>query len=407
MKSKSNKITLLLISISVLILGCYKEIDLELPKPNGEIVINGLINTDDPIEINVSRTFAAYDKKHDELDFHFLDSAVVRLYENGTYVENMEYVEEGQYISPSGLIPAENKVYRLEVMNTDGSEANVTTTIPGKVKFEHVEHKMVHVGGTEAKRIIESEISFIDEVGEDNYYLFFVFCNEFLSDNDYSVKDNQGNSWEASGWANIYDCFDDQGFDGQEYKMQIRYRMPFDLTPPLFVKIEYQVVSMNEDMFRYLKSCEAQNNNDDNFRFTEPTFVNSNVENGLGTFAGYNIQTDSLAMAFNDEFIGAKHHIEYQLEDTVYSSEMAVINTSLYGRTIYMNGMTGQFDFFISIQFDEIIQNSFSELKAGKTYNNITIYTGLPRQSQYVTHQGTVNILSNTDNLLKGSFLNL
>ena len=103
--------------------------------------------------------------------------------------------------------------------------------------------------------------------------------------------------------SNYYNISNDTGNDGQVIEIEFEinnlpdyyeyYEYNFDgfsstsedlNFPATTFELTYQIVHYNEATLNYFESVNAQNNNEGN-PFVEPTFINGNIENGLGLFA--------------------------------------------------------------------------------------------------------------------------
>src|SRR3972149_3677368 len=105
----------------------YREFDVDIPEIGNKMVINSIINPDSLFKINLSKTYSSLET--DYLQFIFLDSAKVSIYENDRLIEDLIYTGEGVYTS-TYLKPKELFNYKIEINNIDGCTASSEIDVP-------------------------------------------------------------------------------------------------------------------------------------------------------------------------------------------------------------------------------------------------------------------------------------
>lgn len=291
---KTNVIFPLFIILIVLInISCEKELNSNSINNNKEIVVNGFINPDSIVKINVSFTYPENIDKPDTNNL-FINNAICLLYENNTFIDTLNYTKNGFYIC-NNFKPATDNTYKLTIKVKGFKEINATTTIPKKVKFSVNLEKIYPL-------VYKGNITFKDPIG-DTYFLFniltkdtFKYSFEDVSHIEYSdgglqyyfTNPDVGKSIEGQSFRN-QNTFSDAKFKDKTYNLNIqRIEIYFDND-----YLYFWLTTLNKDLYLNLKSKKKY---DDviNDVFAEPVNIYSNINGGLGIFAGYNRAQDSL-----------------------------------------------------------------------------------------------------------------
>ncbi|MBE9468212.1 MAG: DUF4249 domain-containing protein [Bacteroidetes bacterium] len=280
-------ISLLLIILTVLInISCRKELDNYSINYDKQIVINGFITPDSIVKINVSSTYPANVDNPNKNDV-FITDAICLLYENNLFIDTLNYTEKGFYIC--NFKPTVNKTYKL-IVNVKGfNKISATTTIPKKVNFSVNLERMSGYLRFDGKIIFKSP-------SEDSYFIF----NILTKDNTYGYDDLQYHFYNPDMGKFVQnECtineniFTNTKFKNKTYSINIKY---------LYVSSDnytyFWLTTINKDLYLNLKSKKSYKDVKDDI-FAEPVNLYSNINGGLGIFAGYNRTQDSLFFASN------------------------------------------------------------------------------------------------------------
>ncbi len=284
-----------LISITSL-LACTKEIDLEFPTTESQIVVNGIINPDSTIRINITKTLSLATTSN----FPIVKNAIVTIKENGIFLDTLEYKSDGNYVL--NYFPKVGETYQLEV-NVPGYEPlYATDIIPEKPKFNACHHRGRY--SLQIHKLSNSK----------NFYWISVQQKDYAEGANFNY-DSTKISLTTSFYlhSNCIQCDDfnairDGGFN--EYFTYIRFDESYLLTYPINIAIEktnfggpnlkradsnqtayIYITNASKNYDRYLKSSmiDFMNNDfNDVGPFTKPVPIFSNIENGTGIFAAYN-----------------------------------------------------------------------------------------------------------------------
>ena len=276
--------------------NCTKEIDFDAQDIAPRIVINSLFTNDSVWAANISRSVGVLDTT----SYTNIDDAVVSIFDgNGIMVTSLTNQGEGLYTSISEATPEANESYTIEVSAPGYTAVNATNAIPSAIPIYDID--TVSSTNNNDQTILETTINFQDPPETDNYYMVEVlikgtWINEWEEDtiefrepleiscNDLNIETI--NSFTSGGFENtyLYIMLKDQNFNGEDYSLTfsvINYAEIKDMD--LFGEI--RLVNTSEAYFNYLKSFNMYQNTINN-PFATPVQVYSNVNNGMGIFAG-------------------------------------------------------------------------------------------------------------------------
>lgn len=340
---KKQNIYLIILSFSLILFACQKEIAFNKKLIQPKLVINGFIEADSIIDVKVatSKTIPGVEKP-----FTWLDDATVKLYVDGVETETLtvypiEYPETNQlddYYNGNDSRPTvgyhtintkaeAGKNYRIEVSHPDYETATAETYIPNKVEIlSYASDETTEDDNGFYNSFQNFTIKIKDPEREKNYYRLTIRLfsgtqmqggKDFTDTTDYISVSNQEVSYiesddrvlnpdkeDANDFLfgspyNTYNLFTDELIDGKEYNLQFRVGKSnyieysdngFEIRPPNEGEFTWYIISLQSltyDAFLYMKSSHAQNWYGNDF-FSEPVQAFSNIENGVGIFAGYN-----------------------------------------------------------------------------------------------------------------------
>jgi len=324
MKTNPNFYKTILFVVSGILLlfaqSCEEYIDYELDSSERKIVLNGFINPNEPVKINLSKSVSAADyiKK-----VEYISNAKVELYENNILVSELIYDELGFYISD--FKPSENKTYTIKAEAEGFKNVYAQTTVPSSVSILEINDDNLNIE-------LYTEYGYSQYNIEGN--LIFKFAraqnsNNFFLVNTYTITGNIAYNYETnepvdtlwtkqSLWYNpaiesnttteylyIYDMFEgfvfsDEFSKSNFFDVNIAFSSYFSNNSSVNSekRLYFDAINFDETFFNYLKSKNLYSDNDGN-PFSEPVNVYSNVTNGLGLFTAYSIVTDSIVLVSN------------------------------------------------------------------------------------------------------------
>jgi hypothetical protein len=292
-----KKLTLFLSVTSFLLFtNCTKEIEFDAQDIAPRIVVNSLFTNDSLWTANISRSVGVLETT----SYTSINNADISIFNgNGVLVTTLTDQGDGLYTSPTGATPVADELYTIEVNASGYTSVSATNRIPTAVQINSID--TVSSTNSDGQTILETTINFQDPPTNENYYMVEVLVKgtwidffegdtiEFrepleISCNDVNVE--TVNRFNFGGFENtyLYLMLKDENFDGEDYALTfsvINYAELKDLE--LFGEI--RLVNTSEAYFNYLKSFNMYQSASGN-PFATPVQVYSNVENGMGIFAG-------------------------------------------------------------------------------------------------------------------------
>ncbi len=110
-----------------------------------------------------------------------------------------------------------------------------------------------------------------DDVITGNYYFWIERGKEYIAD-----QEGGKHSFKAVGWTNYFRVYDEQG--------NLVFQAPDGVVDSIFIYL----LQTDYHYYRFHKSVSEYNYYDDDFPFAESVLIYSNINGGLGVFAGYN-----------------------------------------------------------------------------------------------------------------------
>lgn len=295
----------ILIFILLIVLSCEKKIPIDMEQQDPKIVINALFDNTKKFSAMISSS-AMID---DEFGPHAIANAIVELYENETFVDTLTYTGEGIYQFNDTLKPG--NTYRLNVTCDLGS-ASAIATMPEAVPIISVDSivkaQIVNDVWGETWEALMVYYTFQDQPGNQYYSLKFIARSQYESLGysdfgnlfyyEYNYRTSSG-VFNETGSVDLYEYlrFSDGLFDQElkTYKFGIQYE-PYDIQS--YIENDYlftmRFYTLSESFYTYLQTLEVYYNADEDI-FAEIINLYSNVEGGLGIFAGaamYEVDVD-------------------------------------------------------------------------------------------------------------------
>lgn len=301
--------------------SCEKVIEFKGEALNPKIVVYSLLNPDSLITAGISVSHPVFDA---EYSYRQITNAEVSLYEDGAFVENLEYVPSfsfsgisrslSLYASPSRR-PVPGRLYRLEVSLAGYDPVSCEASFPTSVPILSVDTttEVHNEYGLESYSWL-AKIRFSDPAEEENYYRLilkrssgfyggdkllpyspeipvYVYTepNSWIDTEDPLLVPTEENSLFGSDVPNTFSIFSDELISGKEHELIINIYQSYqaiDTSYHEFLHITVELQSISRDLYRYLQTFAAHSMLEGNF-ISEPVMVYSNVQNGLGAFGAY------------------------------------------------------------------------------------------------------------------------
>jgi hypothetical protein len=274
-------------SMAMLFAGCETDLDIGNQPHQSRLVVNGLVNNSETIEIMVSKTLPV--GKVSAIEFP--ENASVKVKDGLGNVWQCSYdLGKQKYISAH--IPQAGQQYEVEVKLNGFGDAVAMLKMPDKFSNNPTIWKDSTDVDADNYPTGTLTIFIDDKAGESNYYrisLYYydVFSAEWKTLLPTSLDaDVDRNAIKADDGSIV---LSDQGFDGQN--RALKFITPFGYsfqTPKFLVKKE----SLSKDYFMFFRSLKDYQN--PSGIFTEATPVFTNIRNGVGIWAGSTLVRDTI-----------------------------------------------------------------------------------------------------------------
>ena len=286
-----------------LFISCTKEIEFNPKNQSPFLVMNSYLDPDHVLAVSVSQSASIMEK----LNKNIVNDALVKVYENETLLEILQYDEASNQYLGAGK-PSMGKEYKVTVVKDGFISIDATSVIkpaPEILKCTIIKDNL-------NSRIANATITFKEPAGVKNFYRLVVTNeDEFSEKPDWAPNDGSsaGSPWVytniAGVWSkdpnwdnssssagllddvpeNIFNIFNDDLIDGKEYSLTFSYAL--SQYPEAENRTIISLQSITQDLHKYLKTFSAQYYFGDDF-LLEPIQVYSNVKNGGGIFGSYN-----------------------------------------------------------------------------------------------------------------------
>ena len=298
--------------ISAIILSSCGEDEIEVPRNDPEIAIASFFSQDS-IKVYVFKSvyiLAGYNTTEGDI---YIDSAVVK-FGDGLFIDTLERKEEIYYISTLPTMHKrsyyilkkflqDNKEYSITVSSPGLKTAEATTTIPRKVEI--IKTDTVPTIYTSMPYYFPNgipyyicKITFKDPAHIKNYYYFEIRGVDIQAYNEGFKGKGTPKGFhchdpiveENIEWSDANKIlFSDELIDGKEYSLEILISKETFEYDHVFLYLH----SVSKDFYLHIKSY-SQYDKAKEDEFSEPVLIYSNIQNGIGIFAGCSTSVDSL-----------------------------------------------------------------------------------------------------------------
>jgi hypothetical protein len=299
---------LALAGLALLLAGCETVVDVDLPSRPPRLVVNGFFTPDSLWEVHVSGSVGL--TRNDVAPE--IEDATVEVWEGAErrtvlarttrqFPPYRPLFEQYGYYQSTTLKPEAGRTYTLRVSAPGYEPVEVTNQAPPPARVSGHTFRdsvaQVQYGSFSPISVGEYRVQIEDPAGEENYYIILVSGSPFsinpeiqdafyfqeYDDDPFDVNRPPGASTLPLGRSIV---FDDSFFEGQAYEVVIRFEtealQDFGRAGP----VQVVLASTTEALFRYEQTRKLHKSVREN-PFAEPVAVYTNVQNGVGIFAGY------------------------------------------------------------------------------------------------------------------------
>jgi len=289
----------------LLVLACETPFDPKIDE-NSQIVVNSFFRPDAPFTVNLTTSNYIL---NDPGDLNPLSGALVTISSADGIFDELTYRGNGNYLGDRIVESSRN--FSLNVKAEGFQDLNATDVIPERIavsRFE-VDRNLRAINLDDIG--YPATITFNDPIDETNYYALETIVLDvsnpnnrgnflagdvgevFFEDTDVTIVQNVDIEIGPDSFGSIVSYptlyFDDVGFSQETNEIQF-FISPLSLHPDVFDDHEIYVVlkSVSEAYYEFLRTTDFQREVIDLGVPAEPVQINSNIENGLGIFGGYN-----------------------------------------------------------------------------------------------------------------------
>lgn len=326
MKTKNIYIIVLFV-IGLLMVSCENDIEFKGDDTTAMMVVNSLLTPDSVVKVHLSKSKFFL---KDDSSFEVINDAVVNVYANDVFVEELDGIGGGFYlgsykpkhgeiikivannsefgtVSSSTFIYPENPIISVDTVSNFTGETfwvNYTNDIKGNFIQDTL--------GKVINKQLKFTVNFKDDLDTKNYYRLVVKYRQHID--DVGIIDNTafiestdlvfGSTSEGDifqeGTTNYYHEFSDEILNGKKYGLtftvnttEYEYmpgKEPVDNGEVHVNVLEKQELvinlqSISDSYYLYLKSRSA-NNSYIEF-FSEPVQIHNNIQNGIGIIGSF------------------------------------------------------------------------------------------------------------------------
>ena len=279
--------------------SCTKEVDnLKLPAYKQKLVISGYLTPDEKIHyISVEYNQMLYVGPNGSIDFGNItgtlsdgqNEIILRpIFRKFNSPSVQDSLFAGFVFTSSELPVVEGKTYTLKVYTENGLYAESSCTVPfSKDLLPTFDTLRVTSQYDPGYSYLQSDLSFTDVAGEENYYALLCELIRYPSHN-IPVRAEIKNLIDPK-----YSYFNDIGIDGKRSKIRLNnFNSSGSYADSAFLKI--YLLNTDKPYYDYHKS--VLNYVSGEIPFTEASPLYSNIKGGLGIFAAYTY--DSIIIRF-------------------------------------------------------------------------------------------------------------
>ncbi len=268
-----------------LLTSCEMIVDVDLPDAPDKLVVNCLFETGQPFKIHLSRSMNVLSG-----DSSIINDGQVKIYADGSYIGDLEYIGDGVYSSDI-IIALPEVTYKLMASAPGYDEVWAEDSAPVASLMDTIFYDHTKYYDSEGVEYYKLQLSIWDDPATTGYYelicklvsTYYVSIRGFRGDNE-RVLINEGDE-DFYSWITV---FKDELIDETPYMLKLKAQEKY-----WEKEASIYLLSISENMYRYRKSWIRHDyaQSPDILEQIEPVTLFSNIEGGYGIFAGYSISS--------------------------------------------------------------------------------------------------------------------
>lgn len=277
----------------ILFNSCTKPYTIDLNDINKRMVVNGIFCEDSIFRIELLEEATLSENTDPTIGFKPINNALIQIAKDGQITDTL--IQESEGIYTGNFYADKTTTYQIFAKATNYPDATAENKVPTKVKIDTLTSELV---SSSEGTFYSIKIKFTDPEAEKNYYtlqlnnsiMFISFESDDASFNNYS----SGNFMVPQ--------FNDELFNGQSYEITIHISTNapnrYDSDKPFIL---VSLISVSQDIYKYVDSYNQQQTTAEDEALDyflqgliQPAPIYTNVTGGLGLFAGYTFDQDTL-----------------------------------------------------------------------------------------------------------------
>lgn len=269
-----------------ILVGCIKEVDVDIARANEKIVVEGRIENGEVAEVYLTKSVAMFEEfDFNDVSKYLITDAVVTI-SNGSLIDTLKPEIDFNVIPPivyttnsPSFVGVENGSYNLKI-EVDGKILTSTTTIPNQVKLDSVWIR--EEDGFPGKGFVWAHFLDPDTLG--NGYRWeqkLTTESKFVSPLGSTFDDKIIN-------GEAFDFFAQKPFDSDNDTIDRTEAIYYDITDTVIIKFS----TIDKASFNFWRTLDVSKSNNGN-PFAAPVSPITNINGGLGVFTGYYVSYDT------------------------------------------------------------------------------------------------------------------
>jgi len=273
----------------LLLVGCTKVIEIDLPNAPNKLVVNCFFSTGDKFIVHLSHSQNILNE-----DSTIIKNGDIKLYANDIFQGSLKYITDGIYSHDTITARPEIK-YKLVALAPGYDQVEAEDTAPTPAIIDSVSYDPKAYPDSEGNNLYKVELLLQDNASKRDYYE--VILKYYKTADKYSIIRLRGdyeqvimNEGDEEFYSGIC-VFTDELINGSKYWLKMKTSTVLSKN-----KKELHLLSISETLYKYRKSWIRHSSAQypDITNPIEPVTLFSNIKGGYGIFAGY---SDTIAIS--------------------------------------------------------------------------------------------------------------
>ena len=295
----------LLIFAALILFGCEPiEITVDIPKTKPKIVVDGVFSPADSawtVKLSLNQHVLNKETEYDALGDNEIKSVTIKD-ENNKLIESLRRVKGSNknlhYLGQTA--PEINKTYRIEIQTNSYGTVTASDAAPPSVPIAFAKVDSARQENTGNGKIVHVEFS--DNGNTADYYEIYIIGYNKHFDYDYInnkfTEDKSKKKYSLAHFTIDDPAYEDRIVDDTKLIVDDALfngkKATFKLKMKSYRLILSQVIlrHVSADFYKFVVSKKIQKESDG--PFSEPVFIQGNVQDGFGIFAGYSVAVHQL-----------------------------------------------------------------------------------------------------------------